>query len=265
MKTCRSCGRTSNKSEFFCDACGEPLFEATGLRTGGSMSEYPAAPPAPGQAYPTPGYPLQGFPPQGYQPTTAYGASTPRRRKKRIFKGIVLAVFVCIVLAFGAIGFYIINQPKIKVAPPPGWTRAVQEVKKNFEEGLGGHLTELFVPQSGVVAFIAIARVGSGSLKNMPDTQDLETMREYLTSNRDMIARDYEEEGLVLKEAEARQLACGQSFIFASLESEDNGVSQLQDVFLIKKGSTIFAVSLINTTSSNLIEIEYLVQNITFE
>ncbi len=214
MKTCPSCGRTSNKSEYFCDACGGPLFAGTGLGTGGSIPQDPPAPPASGQPYPTPGFPPQGFPPQGYPPTTGYGTSAPRRRKKKLSGRIGMIVAVCIVLAVGAIAVYILTLPKIKVTPPQGWIRATSDVKKNFEEGMGGgSLDELFVPQNGAPAFIAVGRVKPGSLKDLPDTQDLAVMQEYVSNNQDNIDGEFAKEGMDLNGVEARQLACGQSAV----------------------------------------------------
>jgi hypothetical protein len=268
MKTCPSCGRISGKSEFFCDACGEPLFAGSGQQADGSMPQAQVAPAAsPGQTYPMSGYLPPGYPSQEYPPPTGSGARVSLRKKTSLGRWIGLIVAACIILVVGAIAVYILTLPRIIVKPPAGWTRASDEVKKNLEETMGGDsLSELFVPQNGAPAFIAVGRVKPGSLKDLPDTQDLEVMREYVTNSRDRIAGEFSGEGLILNEVEARQLACGQGIIYVNFQWQVDGGFLAQDSLLMKKESTVFMVSVINGSyGSNLLEVESLMQNISFE
>lgn len=260
MGKCPNCARTTRDKEVFCNDCGEPLFAS-----GGTLDVEPK------EATPDQ-YASGGFAQASgrYGPTAGYGraAAGLPPPKKSSYSWIWVAFTGCVVLGLAVAAIVILAQPRIKVDPPPGWVVASEAQKSEFNQGMEGEgsLIEMFVTKNNAAVLIAIGKVDTSSMGDMPDTGDLEEMQEYLVNNRDEIEQEFAEPGIKLEEVEARQLACGQSALLLSLGIREGSIYATEDMILAKKGSTVFMVMVANGAGSiNVGEVEYLVENIRFE
>ncbi len=221
LKHCPKCNYLNSVSKFFCDECGEPLFDS-GPGAGQPVAEvamlppiapanlmaqpgppapvngnigntgYGAAPPGYGPPPYQPGYPV-GIPPVVvYQPRQKEGFSEWGIGKKLAILGIgVVGIFLIVSTAIYA--FWMVNQPKAKLdaEPPAGWTMASESYRQEIEDKQNNaadtpdiSVDYLYVTSTDGEMIVVTHQKKYAPLDNpSPDTTDVEEMNRWLEEN----------------------------------------------------------------------------------
>ena len=286
--TCPRCGRIVSANEYFCSDCGQPLFEpgsedagTGGLGQSGPRIEEPAG----GEPYPKP---LDAIaPPPGREragtPRTAmYKPPSRSKGRFRISWGWVVAVMIIAIFALGIYFAYeIFHVPAIKTTPPPGWSDApdllVDMTRDALEEAYGeAELDYLFCKLDDMSLgvdgenisvssdVITIAHVKYVLFDSMPETESMEEMQSYLSSQWSLISTRLGEEA-ELKKLEPMKLSCENVGMYALVKPEGSRLDI--EELVVKKKNTLYLVVVAQPGSMQFPseEMQYLSANITFD
>jgi hypothetical protein len=243
MPSCPNCGTTVGPGVYFCDGCGQALFD-----------EHSSSP--------------QRYPPPGYQKNHQTGLidKIVNLNYKAIAIGTVSLLAMVGVLLIAI--YTLLPDPRIKVTPPPGWFDAPEDTMEYFKEAWEEEWPEesldyLFVNNSNNNA-IVITQSDIPATADIPDTEDLDLMIAYVVEHREEIKEAIiEGGGWELANMEPRPLACGDIAIYYEFSRHLGGTGS---ALIVREGSTLFSVYVfISNLETGSEEMEHFCQTISFE
>lgn len=264
--TCPNCGAQVSTNEYFCGVCGRSLF-ASGPDAGSVDVTGAGMPP---HDKPIPPRERDSF------------AVPQKQRRFNIRWGWVVAGIVAAFIGLGVyLGYLIFHVPAIKTTPPPGWSDAPDLLVDSMKEALDKAYSEaeldyLYCKQGSIgmdvegeyisisSETITVAHVKYVLFDSMPETESLEEMQAYLSSQWSLISTRLGEEA-ELKELEPMMLGCGNVGMYALMKPSG---SQLDiEELAVKKKNTLYLVVIAQRGGVQFPseEMEYLTGAITFD
>jgi len=274
-------------NEYFCSVCGRAIF-ASGPDVKNRETSTTDIPPfekpinlQEEESFAAPHHAAGS--PRRTEYTGAYGkAAHYKKRRFNIRWGWVVAGILAAVIGLGAyLGYMLFHVPAIKTTPPPGWSDAPELLVDSMRDALDKTYSEaeldyLFCKLEDINMSvegeyisvssdtITVAHVKYVLFDSMPETESLQEMQSYLSSQRSLISARLGEEAK-LKELEPMMLGCGNVGMYA-LVSPNGSQSDIEEL-VVKKKNTLYLVVIAKRSGARFPseEMEHLSGAITFD
>jgi len=192
---------------------------------------------------------------------------------KALIGGAVILGIVILVAVFALV--YFRTTPTIKISTPPGWEKASEDVMKETEEAFSEgdySATVDYLFSDGTLTNMIVVYHGKGLMMDTPDSENFEDVQAFYTEHKEEYIDELESvySGLGasydIQNYEVKEMACGVSALHVTIKASGNNMTLIQDILDFFKEGTEFNVTISRTgTTSNQEEVDFLLENISFE